>query len=59
MVLSGKVQIGEGVLIGANATIRLGQRVGAWATVGCGAVVVTDVPGGEVWAGTPAEKLSS
>lgn len=52
--LAGDVQIGEGVLMGVASSAVPGARVGAWATVGAGAVVVHNVPGGAVVKGVPA-----
>lgn len=56
--LSGDVQVGEGVLIGAGATvIHGGITIGEWSTVGAGAVVVEDVPPFTTVAGVPARSL--
>jgi sugar O-acyltransferase (sialic acid O-acetyltransferase NeuD family) len=55
--LAGGVTVGTGAYIGAGAKIREGVTVGAGAVVGMGAVVLTDVPAGEVWAGSPARFL--
>jgi acetyltransferase-like isoleucine patch superfamily enzyme len=43
--------MGVGVLVRPYITIGDGARLGA------GAVVITDVPAGEVWAGNPARPL--
>ncbi|MGB9858398.1 MAG: acyltransferase [Moorellaceae bacterium] len=53
----GKVEIGSWVLIGANATILPGVRIGDGAIVGAGAVVTRDVPPGAVVAGVPARPI--
>lgn len=54
-VLAGEVTLGEGVVIGANATvIHGGITIGAGAFIGAGAVVVEDVPAGAVVKGVPA-----
>jgi acetyltransferase-like isoleucine patch superfamily enzyme len=46
--------IRRGAALGANATIRCGITIGAWAMVGAGSVVTQDVPDyGLVW-GNPA-----
>lgn len=50
----GKVEIGSWVLIGANATVLPGVRIGDGAVVAAGAVVTGDVPPGAVVAGVPA-----
>ncbi len=42
--ISGCVSIGDGACIGTNATILPRLRVGKWAKVGAGAVVIKDVP---------------
>lgn len=48
------VVIEDDVLIGANAVVLEGVRVGRGAVVAAGAVVVEDVPAGAVVAGVPA-----
>lgn len=48
------VTIEDDVLIGANAVVLEGVRVGKGSVVAAGAVVVEDVPAGVVVAGTPA-----
>jgi sugar O-acyltransferase (sialic acid O-acetyltransferase NeuD family) len=55
--LGGGVSVGRGAYIGAGAIIGENQSVGPYALVGMGAVVIGDVPGGEVWAGVPARRL--
>lgn len=57
VVIAGHCEIGNGVRIGVNACLRPFIRVGQGARIGAGAVVVKDVPAGEVWAGNPAERL--
>jgi len=47
----------RGAKIGANATIRAGVTIGENAIIGCGSVVLKDIPSGEVWAGNPASKI--
>ena len=44
----------EGASIGANATIRCGIQIGAWAMIGAGAVVTRDVPDYALVIGNPA-----
>ena len=56
-VLAGFVEVGEGAMIGVHATVLPRLRIGAWATVGGGAVVVRDVPSGATVAGNPARVL--
>lgn len=51
--------IEDDVLIGANAVILEGVRVGKGSVVAAGSVVVEDVPNGVVVAGTPAKIIKS
>lgn len=53
------VVIEDNVLIGANAVVIEGVRVGAGAVVAAGAVVVEDVPAGMVVAGCPAKIIKA
>jgi acetyltransferase-like isoleucine patch superfamily enzyme len=46
--------LGDGVFLGTGAVVLPGRSVGAWARIGAGAVVTTDVPGGVTAAGVPA-----
>jgi len=55
--LAGSVFVDEGAQIGINATIRQGIKIGKWAIVGAGAVVVKDVPDYAVVVGNPASIL--
>jgi 2,3,4,5-tetrahydropyridine-2-carboxylate N-succinyltransferase len=48
-------EIGDGVLIGANAVILEGIKIGAGSVVAAGSVVTEDVPDGVVVAGIPAK----
>lgn len=48
-------EIGDNVLIGANAVILEGVKIGNNSVVAAGSVVVEDVPEGVVVAGTPAK----
>lgn len=52
--LCGSVSIGRNVWIGGNSIIRQGLSIGDNSVVGIGSTVVKEVPGGEVWAGSPA-----
>lgn len=54
MEISQPITIGEGVWIGANATICGGVCIGDRAVIGAGAVVVKDVPANSVVVGVPA-----
>jgi sugar O-acyltransferase (sialic acid O-acetyltransferase NeuD family) len=57
--LSGGVTVGETVYLGSGALVREGVSIGAGALIGMGAVVLNDVPPGEVWVGNPARRLRS
>lgn len=50
----GEVVVGEGALVGIGSVITPRRRIGAWATVGAGAVVVRDVDPETVVIGVPA-----
>ena len=54
---AGGVVIEEGALIGIGATVVPCTSVGAWATVGAGAVVTKSVPSGVTVVGVPAKPL--
>ena len=56
-VVGGHVVIGDRVRVGVNACLRPFVTVGDGARIGAGAVVVKNVPAGEVWAGNPARQL--
>lgn len=51
--------IGDDVLIGANAVILEGVKIGNGSVVAAGSVVVEDVPSGVVVAGTPAKIIKA
>jgi len=53
----GPVEIGAWVLVGANATILPGVRIGEEAVVGAGAVVSSDVPARAIVGGVPARLI--
>lgn len=60
--ISGNVHLGEGCYIGTGASVINGDnqaklQVGAFSTVGAGAVVVRDVPPGTTAVGVPAKVL--
>lgn len=52
--VSGDVTVEPAVSFGTNCTILQGLRAGEGATIGAGACVVRDVPGGAVVKGVPA-----
>lgn len=51
------VRIDDGAAVGARAVVLGGVRVGAWALVAAGAVVVRDVPAYALVAGVPARQI--
>ena len=53
----GEVTIEEGVFVGLAATILPRRRIGKWAVVGAGAVVIRDVPDGVTVVGVPARPI--
>jgi acetyltransferase-like isoleucine patch superfamily enzyme len=55
--ISGSVQIGDGVTVGTNATILPRLKIGKWATIGAGAVVIRDVPEYATVVGNPANVI--
>ncbi len=57
--LAGQVHVEEGALIGVGAAVLPGRRIGAWSTVGGGAVVIRQVPPHQIVAGIPARPLNS
>jgi sugar O-acyltransferase (sialic acid O-acetyltransferase NeuD family) len=56
--LGGAVTIGEGAFIGIGSTIIHNKRVGDWATVGGGALVIRDVSPRTTVVGVPAHVLN-
>ena len=52
-----KTLVGDWAVIGANATILPGVKIGAHAVVGAGSVVTRDVPIGAVVYGNPARQV--
>lgn len=52
-----RTPVGEGATIGANATVVCGNRIGAFAMVGAGAVVTKDVPAFALVVGVPARRV--
>ena len=57
VALGGSVHVGEAAYLGMNASVHPGVAIGDEATIGMGAVVLTDVPARETWAGVPAKHL--
>lgn len=52
-----KTLIKTGASIGANATIVCGHTIGAWAMIGAGAVVTSNVPAYALMLGVPARRV--
>ena len=57
--LGGHSTIGHGVRFGQAVIVKPGVTIGDGARLGMGAVVLRDVPAGEVWAGNPARMIES
>lgn len=55
--VSGCCDIGDGTFIGTNATILPRIKIGKWATIGAGSVVIKDVPDYAVVVGNPAKVI--
>jgi acetyltransferase-like isoleucine patch superfamily enzyme len=55
--LAGGVVVEDAAYLGSGALVREGLRIGAGSLVGMGSTVLTDVPAGQVWAGSPARRL--
>lgn len=53
--VSGCCEIGDGCLIGTNATVLPRVKIGKWSIIGAGAVVTKDVPDYSVAVGNPAK----
>lgn len=53
--LGGDVQIGAGTLVGIGATVMPQRRIGAWSTIGAGALVHRDLPARVTAVGVPAQ----
>lgn len=56
--LGGDVEVGGGAYVGMNASVRERVRIGRDATLGMGSVLLSDLPPGERWVGTPARVMS-
>lgn len=55
--MGGGVRIGRAAYLGMNSSVRGRTSVGAYATVGMGAAVFSNVPDGETWVGVPAREI--
>lgn len=56
--LNGNVQVGEGALFGAGSMVYPAKKIGAWARVGLGSVVLRNVPAHVTVFGNPAQRLA-
>ena len=56
VTIAGSVSVGRECRIWGSASIREGTRIGHYAVIGMGSVVVTDVPDYETWFGNPARR---
>jgi UDP-2-acetamido-2-deoxy-ribo-hexuluronate aminotransferase len=52
-----KTHVGKGATIGANATIICGNKIGAYAFIGAGAVITKEVPSYSLFVGNPAKQI--
>jgi sugar O-acyltransferase (sialic acid O-acetyltransferase NeuD family) len=57
--LAGHAHLGTGAFMGIGSCATPGARVGAWATVGAGGVVVDEIQAGAVAVGVPARSIRS
>lgn len=55
--VNGRVQVGEGVLFGAGSMAYPGKKIGSWAKVGLGSVVLRNVPAHATVFGNPAQRI--
>jgi len=54
----GRVTIKRNAFIGANSTVLAGVTIGENAIIGANSTVTKNVPENEVWAGSPAKKIT-
>jgi len=55
--ISGNVTIGDGVTMGTNATVLPRLKIGKWATIGAGTVIIRDVPDYATVVGNPGKVI--
>ena len=53
--MAGNVQVGEGTQIGIGASVIQGVKIGKWAMIGAGSVIISDVPDFAVVVGNPGK----
>jgi acetyltransferase EpsM len=51
------VFVGEGTQVGIGACVIQGVKIGKWATIGAGAVIINDVPDYAVVVGNPGKVI--
>lgn len=56
-VVGANVNVGKAVHVGTNSVIREKTRVGDYSLIGCGSVVINDVPENAVVVGNPARVI--
>ena len=61
--IAGNVRVGEGAWLGVGVAVNQGRldgklTIGAWTTIGSGAVVVRDCDASSLYVGVPARKIS-
>lgn len=56
-IIGGSAEIGDYSYIGMGAKIKNKVKIGSNVVIGAGAVVLTDVPDNQIWAGVPAKFL--
>jgi serine acetyltransferase len=55
VIINGNNHLSEGVYVGTGTTFIHQISVGAWTTIGAGAVVVNNIPGNVLALGVPAK----
>jgi sugar O-acyltransferase (sialic acid O-acetyltransferase NeuD family) len=55
--LSGASVLETGVELGTGVSVLPGRRIGAWAVIGAGSIVVDDIPGDTTAIGTPCRVI--
>ena len=56
-VINARVELGEGVYVGTNASILPDLKVDSWSTIGANSAVIQNVPAGATVMGVPAQIL--
>ena len=55
--LCGRVQVGEGTLIGVGSVVIPNVKIGKWSIIGAGSVVVNDIPNNVLAMGNPCRVI--